>query len=125
MSKDDYPITKSDLDRSHSAIAKTVSAYGSEVKKNNDEIIDLKRMVKDFIDRADKVLDANERDIDDLKKSDTEIRSTFNGGKWMASVSAVIILGLIGTITTLGYNIYLRDLEAITVKIDKIQAQTK
>lgn len=125
MSRDDHPVTRSDLERSHLEIAKTVSNYGSEVKKNNDEIIDLKRLVKDFIDRADKVLDAHEQDIEDLKESDTEIRSTFKGGKWVASVSAVVIIGLIGTITTFGYKIYLKDLDAITYKIDKIQAQTK
>jgi hypothetical protein len=113
------------VELSHLALAKTVSDFGAVVANNNNEIIDLKRLVKDFIVRADKMLDDHEQRIGKLKDSDTEIRSSFRSGKFVASIAAVVVIGLIGTITTLGYNIYLRDLLAINVKIDKIQAQTK
>lgn len=113
------------IEASHQAIAKTVSDFGAVVANNNNEIIDLKRLVKDFIVRADKMLDDHEQKIDKLKESDTKIKAAFDSGKFVASVAAFIVIALMGTITTLGYNIYLKDLLAINVKIDKIQAQTK
>lgn len=113
------------VELSHLALAKTVSDFGAVVSKNNEEIIDLKRMVKDFIVSANKMLDEHERQIDKLKESDTKIKAAFDSGKFVAGVAAFIVIALMGTITTLGYNIYLKDLLAINVKIDKIQAQTK
>lgn len=121
--KDDYLLQK--IEASHQAIAKTVSDFGAIVNNNNNEIIDLKRLVRDHVEKVDKILESHERAIKELEKSDTDIRATFKGGKWMAGIAATVVLGLIGTISMLGYNIYLRDLLAINVKIDAIQAQTK
>lgn len=120
------------IEASHLALAKTVSDFGAVVSNNNNEIIDLKRVVKDFIIRADKMLDKHDEQIDALEKSDVDIRSTFKGGKWMAGIATTVILSLISTIGVLGYNnltarlaVFTENISIINVKIDKIQAQTK
>jgi len=92
---DDHYIKRTDLEASHSAIAKTVSAYGDAISKNNNEIIDLKRLVKDYIEKADSMLIKHDDSINTLKTSDTEIRSTFKGAVWIGSVliGAIMVMG--------------------------------
>lgn len=54
-------------------LAKTVSDFGAEIKKNNDEIIDLKRLVKDFTVYSKEMIDSHDRSIKALDEAKTTI----------------------------------------------------
>jgi len=113
------------LATAYQPLTKVVSDLGASLQKIERVVIRQETKFEDYIAQVTKMLENHEKSIDALEKSDTDIRSTFKGGKWVAGVSAVMFLGLVGTISTLFYNIYIRDLLAINVKIDTIQAQTK
>lgn len=101
---------------SHQATAKTISDFGgvindtkSEVNNTRNDIVELKTIVKDFITRTDKVIDGHEKSIDTLAKSDTEIRTAFKTGRYVAGLAMFVILSLGATITGLWANAYHSD----------------
>lgn len=109
------------IESSHQSIAKTVSDYGSEIKKNNDKIIELQTTLADFIKTTNKVIDKHEESIDVLSKSDTEIRSAFNSAKWVAGGSIGIILLLGGTVSGLTLYAYNQDLSNVNDKVKELE----
>lgn len=109
------------IESSHQSIAKTVSDYGSEIKKNNDKIIELQTTLADFIKTTNKVIDKHEDSIDTLTKSDTEIRSAFNSAKWVAGGSIGIILLLGGTVSGLTLYAYNQDLSNVNDKVKELE----
>lgn len=111
MMSDDRIITKIEL--SHQSLAKTVSDFGAIVNLNNNELIELKTIVKDFIKNTEQILDKHESEIENLKSSDIEVRSVFKSGKWVAGIASFIVIGLIGTITTLGSITYHSNLKSL------------
>lgn len=113
------------LATAYQPLAKVVSDLGGSLHKIETIVIRQETKMEDYMAQVTKMLEAHEKSIKDLEESDTDIRSTFKGGKSIAGISASLFLILIGTIFTLFYNIYVRDLLAINVKIDTIQAQTK
>lgn len=113
------------LATAYQPLAKVVSDLGGSLHKIETIVIRQETKFEDYMVQVTKMLENHEKSIKALEESDTDIRSTFKGGKWVAGLSAVLVLGLMGTISTLFYNIYIRDLLAINVKIDTIQAQTK
>jgi len=115
---------------SYQAAAKTISGFGDGVNKlstqvveMNSQIVELKTMLKDFVEHTNKILDVHDNDLKTLRASDTEIRSAFKSGKWVAGIAIFIILGLGGTITTLWANIYTSDQEDIKKVIESHEAK--
>lgn len=88
--KDDYFLKK--LESSHQAIAETVSAYGAEVKKNNDEIIDLKRLVKDFTVYSKEMIKSHDDSIKALDEAKTTIFTSVKA-LW---IFVPVVIGLAG-----------------------------
>lgn len=112
---------ESKFELSHQATAKTISDFGYIISNTKDEVIELKTLLKDFILRTDKVIEIHENSIDELKKSDTEIRSAFKGGKWIAGIAVVIIIALGGSITTMWANAYYKDQTELRTMIKEHQ----
>lgn len=111
---------ESKFELSHQATAKTISDFGSGVDKlktqvaeMNSQLVELKTLLKDFTEHTTKILDMHDCDIKTLRTSDTEIRSMFRGGKWIASIAIVVILGLGGFITRIWASTYYTDQEEL------------
>lgn len=96
--QEDYLLKK--IEDSHRAIAKTVSDFGSIVNNNNNEIVDLKRLVRDHVEKVDKILDSHEESIKDLTQAKTTIFSSIATTKWVASVLFTVIVAMGGFIIT-------------------------
>lgn len=123
LNQEENLINKVEL--SHLAISKTISDYGDQIRKNNNEIIELKTIVKDFIKHSEKLLDSHENKIGNLEISDTEIRSAFKSGKWVAGLASIIVISLIGTITTMGVTAYNGAVNGLDEKINKIEIKNE
>lgn len=100
--KDDYPIRKSDLDRSHSAIAKTVSDFGDKINKTNIALNSVETKLSDFIERIDKKMDSQDKEIDShdisirsLDEAKTTIFTSVKVTRWVAGslISIIIVMG--------------------------------
>lgn len=123
--KDDRPLRKSDLDASHSVIAKTVSDFGAIVNKNNAEIIDFKRLVKDYIERADKKMDSQDekissqdKKIETLNEAKTTIFSSIKTTKFIGGLLITVIITMGGFIISTWSNGY-------NDRLDKIELDRK
>ena len=88
------------LATAYQPLSKTISDLGSIVKGNNNEIIDLKRLVKDHIDVVNKKLDSHDTSIEDLTEAKTTIFSSIATTKWVASVLFTVIVAMGGFIIT-------------------------
>jgi len=95
---EDYLLKK--IEDSHQSIAKTVSDFGAIVNHNNDEIVDLKRLVKDHVEKVDKILDSHEDSISNLTEAKTTIFSSIATTKWVASILFTVIVAMGGFIVT-------------------------
>lgn len=110
---DDYLLRK--IEDSHQAIAKTVSDFGAIVSNNNNEIVDLKRLVKDHVEKVDKILDSHDNSIKVLDEAKTTIFSSIATTKWVASLLLTIITAMGAFIVTSwskGYDERLSKMEA-------------
>ena len=86
---DDYFIRK--IEDSHQAIAKTVSDFGEIVNNNNNEIVDLKRLVKDHVEKVDKILDSHDTSIKNLDEAKTTIFTSVKT-LWIV-IPVIVVLG--------------------------------
>lgn len=93
---DDYLLRK--IEDSHQAIAKTVSDFGAIVSNNNNEIVDLKRLVKDHVEKVDKILDSHDKSIKSLDEAKTTIFTSLTTTKKVAGVLLAIIISMGGFI---------------------------
>jgi len=105
---DDYFLKK--LESSHQAIAKTVSDFGAAVSKNNDEIIDLKRLVKDFTIYSKEMLDSHDKSIKALDEAKTTIFSSVKT-LWFVIPTVVVLSGIIINQWTNNYDERLNKIE--------------
>ena len=113
------------IELSHQAISKTVSDFGGdllEVKRDVNQLKTALAVVNNKIDGFIETSRKHEDEISLLKKSDTEIRSTFTTAKVTITAATAIVFGLIGTITVLGNYIYQNDVETLNAKIEKTEA---
>ncbi len=109
---DDYLLRK--IEDSHQAIAKTVSDFGAIVSNNNNEIVDLKRLVKDHVEKVDKILDSHDNSIKVLDEAKTTIFSSIATTKWVASLLLTVITAMGAFIVTSwshGYDERLKKIE--------------
>jgi len=86
---DDYFLRK--IEDSHQAIAKTVSDFGAIVNNNNNEIVDLKRLVKDHVEKVDKILDSHDTSIKNLDEAKTTIFTSVKT-LWIV-IPVIVVLG--------------------------------
>jgi hypothetical protein len=103
------------VELSHQAVAKTVSGFGHELKQVQtklDIFIDELKATKEKADSVEKRVDINE--------------NTVKTGARVLRWSIIIIMALIGTITTLGSIIWNNKNEALASQMDlKIAAHEK
>jgi len=81
-------------------LTKSVSDLGASVKKNNDEVVDLKRMFKDHAEKVDKMLDSHEDAIVTLNKDKTIVTTSIKNIRFFAIILATVITTLGGYIVT-------------------------
>jgi hypothetical protein len=113
---DDYFLRK--IEDSHQAIAKTVSDFGAIVNNNNNEIVDLKRLVKDHVEKVDKILDSHDNSIKVLDEARTTIFSSIATTKWVASL-------LLTVITSMGAFIIISWSNGYDERLSKMEAESK
>lgn len=123
--KDDRPLRKSDLDASHSSIAKTVSEFGAIVNKNNAEIIDLKRLVKDYIERADRRMDGQDKKMDSHDDSIRDLNEAKTTIFTSVKVTRLVAGSLIGVIIVMGGFIISTWSTSYNDRLDKIELDRK
>lgn len=99
------------IELSHQAVSKTVSGYGSELKRVSSDISEVKTKLEIFIEE---VKDDKKR-ISELEKFEPSLK----GAKWAGGVAMVVIIALIGTITTVGAYAYNNDIGSITTELNK------
>lgn len=116
MNDREYLLQK--IEASHLAIAKTVSDFGAVVSNNNNEIIDLKRLVSDHVEKVDKILDSHENSIKTLDEAKTTIFSSIATTKWVAGLLLTIIVTMGGFIVTSWSQTY-------NERLDKIESEKK
>lgn len=81
-------------------LTKSVSDLGASVKKNNDEVVDLKRMFKDHAEKVDKMLDLHETAIVALNKDKTILTTSIKNIRYFAIILGTVITTLGGYIVT-------------------------
>lgn len=99
-------------------LAKTVSDLGAVLAKNNNELIDLNRLVKDHVDKVDKILDSHEGSIKKLDEAKITIFSSISTTKWVAGVLLTIIMSMGGFIITTWSRSY-------DERLNKVEAEKK
>lgn len=88
------------LATAYQPLAKTVSDFGAIISNNNNEIVDLKRLVKDHVEKVDKILDSHDNSIKVLDEAKTTIFSSIATTKWVASLLLTIITAMGAFIVT-------------------------
>lgn len=105
--------------KSHAALSQSISNWGSELKKNSDNIqrlavtqavqTEILNEIKSKICDHEEKEAAVEKNVAELNNSDLEIKTSFKTFKWVGGIAAFVILGLIGTITGLATYAYTGD----------------
>lgn len=99
------------LATAYQPLAKTVSEFGAAISKNNDEIIDLKRLVKDFTTYSKEMLDSHDNSIKSLDEAKTTIFSSVKM-LWLIIPTVVVLSGIIINQWTNNYDERLNKMEA-------------
>ena len=99
------------LATAYQTLAKTVSEFGAAISKNNDEIIDLKRLVKDFTTYSKEMLDSHDNSIKSLDEAKTTIFSSVKM-LWLIIPTVVVLSGIIINQWTNNYDERLNKMEA-------------
>lgn len=98
------------LATAYQPLAKTVSDFGAAISKNNDEIIDLKRLVKDFTTYSKEMLDSHDNSIKSLNEAKTTIFSSVKM-LWLIIPTVVVLSGIIINQWTNNYDERLNKIE--------------
>ena len=111
-------IIRDIVGQSHQSIANVQSNSVADIKtilavhtEKLDNIVNYQKIQNGNVARAVSDIEEDRNKIDTLNQESTEIKSSFRSFKWVAGIASMIILTLIGTITTLSLYVYAKDKE--------------